>query len=90
MLEPPPCLSVLGVTNCLRRQHDWLIYGSGPLHGPWEGWRIAGPVLVDPDGRRIHLNRVRAVMTQDELRRRPGASATIVPFTARSLRCTTP
>lgn len=88
-MERPPCLETLGVTGCLRRQHDWLIYGNGPLFGAWTGWRIAGDELISPDRRRIRLARVNAVMTMDELGRRKD-SAVIVPFTARRSRWTTP
>jgi hypothetical protein len=48
-MDRPPCLDTLGVTPCLRRQHDWLVYGNGELHGKWTGWRIAGDELVAPN-----------------------------------------
>lgn len=89
-MERPPCFETLGVTDCLRRQHDWLILGSGPLHGRWEGWRIAGAELISPDRQRIHLNRVLAVMASDSAARMPRQTAKILPFRRRESRWTTP
>ena len=89
-MERPPCFETLGVTDCLRRQHDWLVYGNGPLFGAWAGWRIAGAELVGPERQRIHINRVSAVMRMDEAARRPRQCATVMPFKARQSRWTTP
>lgn len=88
-MERPPCFEALGLTDCLRRQHDWIVYGNGPLFGQWAGWRIAGDELVAPDRRRIRLARVVAVMHLDEIGRRK-AGANVVPFRARQSRWTTP
>lgn len=88
-MERPPCFESLGVTDCLRRQHDWIVYGNGPLHGAWSGWRIAGDELIAPDRRRIRMNRVLAVLQVDELAWRRNA-ANVVPFRARESRWTTP
>jgi len=68
-MERPPCFELLGVTPCLRRQHDWNVSGNGPLNGPWSGWKIAGDFLVCPEGSRVHIGRVKAVMRSDSLSR---------------------
>lgn len=89
-MNRPPCFEALGITDCLRRQHDWLILGNGPLHGAWTGWRVAGAELVGPNRERIHMNRVIAVIRLDAAARQPGRTAAIVPFRERQARWTTP
>jgi hypothetical protein len=88
-MERPPCFESLGLTDCLRRQHDWIVYGNGPLFGAWTGWRIAGDELISPDRDRIRLARVQAVARLDQLGRRK-TSAVVVPFRGRQNRWTTP
>jgi len=88
-MNRPPCFARLGVTDCLRRQHDWIVSGNGPLFGQWTGWRIAGDQLVTPDQQRIRLGRVLAVATMDGA----GCSYTagsVVAFRARQRPCTQP
>jgi hypothetical protein len=87
-MEKPPCADVIGVNSCLRKMHDWEIYGNGPLFGEWSGWRIAGSNLVAPDKTKISMNRVIAIMFQDAARRKK-KSGNIVPFGRRTTRCTT-
>lgn len=88
-MERPPCFESLGLTDCLRRQHDWIVYGNGALFGAWAGWRIAGDELISPDKDRIRLGRVQAVARLDQLGRRK-TSAVVIPFRARQSRWTTP
>lgn len=62
-MEKPPCVSAgLGVTPCLRSLHTWKVYGSGSLHGDWEGWRIAGRFLIAPGGRRISQREIDGIL----------------------------
>lgn len=37
------------------------------LTDEWHGWRIRGRWLIDPDGQRIPLNRLRGLLWRDEL-----------------------
>jgi len=83
-MSKPPCIPTLGVTDCLRRQHDWLISGNGPLHGPWDGWRVTGDELVSPCGRRVRLLRVLAIMTMDSMNRK--LPANVLEFRPRAAR----
>lgn len=34
--------------NCAAQLYQRVIYAHTPLHGPWEGWRLAGARLVSP------------------------------------------
>jgi hypothetical protein len=62
-MEKPRCVAAgLGVSPCLRSVYNWTVYGNGPLHGEWQGWRIAGRNLVAPGGRRISLNEIEALL----------------------------
>lgn len=47
-----------------------VVYGTGPLYGPWAGWRIAGRFLVAPDGKRLTPERLRGLLWTEEHRRR--------------------
>lgn len=55
---------------CNAADFDWLVYGNGPLHGHWQGWRIAGRCLVAPDGGRIPAERVRGLIFRQEAEER--------------------
>lgn len=69
-MDKPRCVAGgLGVSPCLRSLYDWKVYGNGPLHGQWEGWRIAGRDLVAPGGRRISINELYALMRQPKAAR---------------------
>lgn len=62
-MDKPRCVSAgLGVSPCLRSVYNWKVYGNGPLHGEWEGWRIAGRDLVAPGGRRISIGEIEAIL----------------------------
>lgn len=39
-----------------------VVYGTGPLYGPWQGWRIAGRYLVGPGGIRVTPERLRGLL----------------------------
>ena len=43
--EGQPCPN-----DCAARLYDREIYNVTPLHGPWEGWRLAGQRLISPHG----------------------------------------
>lgn len=80
-MDKPPCLSTLGENPCLRRHYEWAVYGSGPLHGAWEGWRVAGDCLVSPEGYRIRVGRVRAVAALDGMGvKRRSKIENVLPF----------
>jgi hypothetical protein len=71
--RPPCCRPDEGPANwCARAFHDRTAYNLTPLHGPWAGWRMAGRVLVSPDGDRIAPERLRGLMFREtmEARRR--------------------
>lgn len=55
-----------------RAHYDRTVYNITPLYGPWSGWRMAGRVLVSPDGDRITPERLRGLMFREtnEVRRR--------------------
>lgn len=40
-----------------------------PLHGPWEGWRMAGRDLVAPDRQRISPERLRGLLFREASRK---------------------
>ena len=50
--------------------YERIVYGKERLHGPWEGWRLAGRHLVAPDGARITPERLRGILFQEANRRR--------------------
>lgn len=62
-MEKPRCVAAgLGVSPCLRSVYNWNVYGNGPLHGEWQGWRIAGRELVAPGGGRISIGEIEAML----------------------------
>lgn len=84
-MDKPRCVAAgIGVSPCLRSVYDWTVYGNGPLHGEWEGWRIAGRDLVAPGGGRISMNEVAALVRQPKAARlvalRPHSSGAIRPM----------
>lgn len=82
-MEKPRCVAAgLGVSPCLRGVYNWTVYGNGPLHGEWQGWRIAGRDLVAPGGRRISLGEIESM-----LRGKP-RKATVLPFRPAAGACT--
>lgn len=72
---------------CAQAHHDRTVHNLTPLHGPWAGWRMAGRVLVSPDGDRIAPERLRGLMFRESLERRRavrhGCVAAIVVLPAR-------
>ncbi|MFA5589719.1 MAG: DUF3653 domain-containing protein [Lysobacteraceae bacterium] len=50
--KPNPCAVAL---------HQLKHYGNADLGGPWKGWRIAGRVLVTPQGLRLPVERVKGL-----------------------------
>lgn len=48
--------------------YDRVVYGKGPLFGPWEGWRLAGRYLVGPAGNRITPERLRGILWAEQHR----------------------
>lgn len=55
---PNPCAAAL---------HDRVIYAKTPLHGPWEGWRLAGRVLVSPRRDRVTVDDLGGLLTRRAL-----------------------
>lgn len=69
--RPPCCRSSEGPPNaCALALYDRTIYNKTPLHGPWTGWRMAGRVLVSPDGDRISPERLRGLLFRESLEKR--------------------
>lgn len=61
----PPCWPDGPCPNdCARAFYDRTVHNLTPLHGPWEGWRLAGRELVAPDGSRISAERLRGLLWQ--------------------------
>jgi hypothetical protein len=73
----PPCVSRGSALNaCARAVQEWTVRAVGALHGPWQGWRLAGRWLVTPDGVRLSPERVRGLAwRQDAEARRDAAKA---------------
>ncbi len=51
-----------------RAHHDRVVYNRTALYGPWYGWRMAGRVLVSPEGDRIAPERLRGLLWSERLR----------------------
>lgn len=62
---PNPCAAAL---------HDRVIHNLTPLHGPWDGWRMAGRELVSPDGDRISPERLRGILWRQQAEARRDAA----------------
>ena len=43
------------------RIYALMVRNHTPLYGPWNGWRMAGRELVDPDGTRFTPQRLRGL-----------------------------
>lgn len=56
--------------RCAHELHERIAHNLTPLHGPWTGWRMAGRVLVSPDGDRIAPERLRGLMFREALQKR--------------------
>lgn len=54
--------------------HRRVVYNHTTLHGPWDGWRMAGRELVSPDGERITTERLRGLMVRQALEARRDAA----------------
>lgn len=71
----PPCWPEGPCPNdCARALHDRQVHNQTPLHGRWEGWRMAGRDLVAPDGARISPERLRGLMWRQEAEERRAAA----------------
>lgn len=44
-----------------------VVHNHVALYGPWRGWRMAGRVLVSPDGDRITPERLRGILFGGEI-----------------------
>lgn len=44
------------------------VYGRQHLTAEWQGWRLAGRVLVSPDGDRISPERLRGILFREAMR----------------------
>lgn len=61
--EPRPCHQIGTKPNACAAQHyNRVTYNDVALHGPWEGWRLAGRNLVAPDRQRISPERLRGLL----------------------------
>lgn len=49
--------------------YERIVYGKEALHGPWEGWRLAGRYIVGPHGNRITPERLRGLLWAEANRR---------------------
>lgn len=66
-MNHPPCWPEgLACPNaCACQHHERIVHNNTPLYGPWAGWRMAGRVLVSPDGDRISPERLRGVLFRE-------------------------
>lgn len=51
----------------LQFMSDALLYQRIDLTGPWQGWKLRGRDLVDPDNQRISPQRLRGLLWRDEM-----------------------
>lgn len=58
---PNPCAAAL---------YERDVYGKQYLTAEWQGWRLAGRVLVSPDGDRISPERLRGILFHESMRSR--------------------
>ncbi|MFC7300202.1 DUF3653 domain-containing protein [Cognatiluteimonas weifangensis] len=71
MMDRPPCWpddQTQRPNACAHAQYARVIHNITPLYGPWAGWRMAGRVLVSPDGDRISPERLRGLLWRENLR----------------------
>lgn len=59
VMDRPPCWPEGRPcpNNCAYQLAERTVYNLTPLYGQWAGWRMAGRVLVSPDGDRIRNGR---------------------------------
>lgn len=71
-MERPPCWPADGSrpNACAHAFHERVIGNKTPLYGAWAGWRMAGRVLVSPDGDRISPERLRGILWREAARAR--------------------
>lgn len=68
--EGQPCPN-----SCAAALYERTVYNHQHLGGPWTGWRMAGRVLVSPDGDRITPERLRGILWREGLEKRRRGSA---------------
>lgn len=75
--------------SCAQALYERDVYGKQYLTAQWQGWRLAGRVLVSPDGDRISPERLRGILFAESMRTRRraglpgGRSASVVRIRAR-------
>lgn len=52
---------------CAQALYDREVYNRQHLPAPWNGWRLAGRVLVSPEGDRIAPERLRGLLWRERL-----------------------
>lgn len=60
--------------DCASALYARQVHGIQPLHGPWDGWRLAGRDLVGPDGDRISPERLRGLLWRQQAEARRDAA----------------
>lgn len=69
----PPCSPARIANSCAAALYEFRIHGIGPLGGDhWRGWRLAGRMLVSPDGDRISPERLRGLLWREKQEKRFG------------------
>ena len=72
-MKPPPCWHKGQSPNiCAQQLYQRTTHNLTPLYGHWTGWRMAGRVLVSPDGDRISPERLRGILWRESLGARHG------------------
>lgn len=70
-MDRPPCwpdTEPACPNSCAAALYDRLVYGKQHLTQEWRGWRLAGRVLVSPDGDRITPQRLRGILFSESMR----------------------
>lgn len=81
----PPCWRKGQPPNaCAQQLYQRTTHNLTPLYGDWAGWRLAGRVLVSPDGDRISAERLRGILFREAAqvrmgKHRPTAKVIILP-----------
>ena len=71
-MDRPPCWpdGQACPNSCAGALYERNVYGRQHLTQEWRGWRLAGRVLVSPDGDRISPERLRGILFAESMRTR--------------------
>lgn len=85
--KPAPCHTAGTPMNyCAAALYHRRIYNRFELHGEWSGWKMAGKMLVAPNGSRISTQRLFGILFFEKERQRllektqQTATSNVMPF----------